>query len=210
VFAIGYSIFYDRAFIRAGDQYVPLVNSGASNAATPEGLTDKGWEVLNWRRRDRVLFSDAEIREIAREYEQHNAENRMSFKSRYKPFEPGEFERWILGGMKRACTVEEYCSFGNAFFVAVPPASGNIGDLWPRRPFTTTEEMLAILGEIGKLSEIRVSLENSRKLFLPTRARAGSRGRTSVLNTLRSQRAQPSQPKPKRLGLNKGNNGVDR
>jgi hypothetical protein len=193
VFIIGYTIHYDRAFIRVGDEYVPLVNLGSSNCATAEGLVDKHWEVLNWHRRNRVLFTEAEVREIAREYGLGSAEDQMDFKSRNTPFAPGEFEQWILGGMKRAHTVEEYCSFGNGFYVSAAHALGNGETQWSRHPFSTTEEMLALVEQYNKLPYFDISLANSRKLCLPDRQNAENR--SSVVDRMRAWQAQPSQPK---------------
>jgi hypothetical protein len=210
VLKIGHSIYYDRAFIRVDDKFVPLVNSGASNSASiVDGrmLTDKGWSVLNWRRYSRVLFSEAEIRDIAKDYEQHSTDERMSYKSRYKPFAPGEFERWIIGGMKRARTVEEYCSYGNDFYISVAPAQDSGEEQWAKHSFTTTEELLAFINQLGKCPEIDISLENSRELYLPSRQRTDSRGRNSVLNILRTRQAQPGQPKPRPY---KSNDGIER
>ena len=95
-------------------------------------VPQKSWSVLNWKQPDRVLFSATEISKIAKDYERNHQENGMSFKSRYKPFEIGEFEKWIVGGMKHSHTIEEYRSVGNIINVVDYP-NGRI-ERWRRQP----------------------------------------------------------------------------
>ena len=175
---MGYSIFYDRAFIRVGEQYVPLVCSGASNGADRVGgrwVPEKDWSVLNWKRRDRVLFSEAEIREIAKDYEQSHQENGMSFRSRSKPFAPGGLEKWIIGGMKRAHTIEEYRSFGNTINVVDYP--NGMAARWRRQPFTSDEELLTLISQFSAGQEFDIAF-NGRDVCRP--AKAQERGKAST------------------------------
>lgn len=165
---MGYSIYYDRAFIRAGDKYIPLVSCGSSNVTEWAGTHwahDKNWEVLNWKRRDRVLFSASEILDIARDYELNHQENGMSFKSRNKPFAPGEFEKWIADGMKRAHSIEEHLASGNRLFVIDYP--NGMTERWRLQPFTTVEELLDIIEQFNDGREINVSFGNNREIHRP-------------------------------------------
>ena len=165
---MGYSIYYSRAFIRVGNQFVPLVCSGASNVAdcvSGRWVPEKSWGVMNWKRRDRVLFSEAEIREIAKDYELNHQENGMSFRSRGKPFGSGEFEQWIIGGMKRARTIEEYRSAGNGISVVDYP-NGMI-ERWRRQPFSTDEELLSLIKQFNAGQEFDIAFD-SREITRPT------------------------------------------
>ena len=173
---MGYSIYYDRAFICVGEQYIPLVCSGASNVAEwvkGRRVSEKNWQVLNWKRRDRALFSELEISEIAKDYERLNQDSGMCYKSRYKPFAPGEFESWIMGGIKRAHTIEEYRAFGNAINVVDYP-NGMI-ERWRLQPVSSEAELLALINQFGAGHKFHISF-NSREITRPT-AKSSVRGR---------------------------------
>jgi hypothetical protein len=193
---MGYSIYYNRAFIRVGDQYVPLVCSGASNGADYVGgrwVPEKDWSVLNWKRRDRVLFSGAEIREIAKDYERHSQENGMSYRSRYKPFAPGEFERWIISGMSRASTIEEYRSVGNVIQVVDYP--NGMAERWRRQPFTNDEELRSLISQFSAGQEFDISF-NDREVIRPParkmqdRGHGAADGKPSVLGRIAEARKE--------------------
>jgi hypothetical protein len=120
-----------------------------------------------------VLFSAAEIHEIAKEYDHYNQDSGMIFKSRNRAFGPGEFERWIVGGMRNAYTVEEYRSFGNSFFVLdfSPPDAGK----WLKHPFSTTDELMDILGRLSGKREISIKLAYNREVYRPVKHRSPKR-----------------------------------
>lgn len=106
-------IYYDRAFIRVGDRFIPVVNHGSSNCfdfdAHGREVPEKHWSVLNYTFHGRQLFTEEEIRQIAAVYEAANSDNRDGIrKSRNRSFGVGEFGRWIMNGMKTAHTVEEW------------------------------------------------------------------------------------------------------
>jgi hypothetical protein len=169
---MSYSIYYDRAFIRVGDKFVPMVNSGSNNCFQFNGrreVPEKNWGVLNWKRSGRVMFSRDEILEIARDYDMYNCESGMLFKSRYRVFGPGEFGRFVINGMKSACTVEEYRSFGNELYVLDYVTSGPRD--WVKYPFTTTEELLSVLNRLGSANEINIRLNNNREVYRPVNHR---------------------------------------
>jgi hypothetical protein len=169
---MSYSIYYDRAFVRVDGKYIPLVCSGSNNCFELIGRRkspEKYWGVLNWKRDGQILFAEAEIREIAKDYDVYNQESGMIFKSRRRQFAPGEFERWVTGGMKRAYTIEEYCSFGNGFYVL--DYSAQSADNRTRHPFSTTKELMTILGRLGGIREISVKMVNNRNVYRPINRR---------------------------------------
>jgi len=171
---MSYSIYYDRAFICAGNKYIPLANSGSNNCYE-YGIgnrmrCEKSWNVLNWKRSDQFLFSETEIKEIARDYDLYNQGSGMIFKSRNQCFAPGEFERWIINGMKRAYTIEEYVSFENGFFVL--DYSANETKEWKQHPFQTTDELLSILENLKASKSLDIKLCNNREVYRPKTSRA--------------------------------------
>ena len=93
-------IYYDRAYIRVGDRFIPVVNHGSSNCfdfdACGREVPEKHWSVLNYTFHGRQLFTEEEIRQIAAVYEAANSDNRDGIrKSRNRSFDVGEFGRWI-------------------------------------------------------------------------------------------------------------------
>ena len=156
-------IFYDRAFIRVGDEFIPLCNHGSSNcfdfSITGREIPEKHWTVLNYRHRNQFLFTKEEIKDLAEIYEVANTDNRGGTrKSRYTPFEVGEFGRWIVGGMRFARTVEEYTRYGNQVQVI------DYGDSYRRHTVRTTKELLTKLEELSGKSEVGVTFANDRSV----------------------------------------------
>lgn len=166
---MSHQIYYDRAYIRVGDKYIPLVNSGSSNCFevgfSGRQIGEKGWNVQNWLRSGQFLFTEDEIKAIARDYDSYNQECGMMYKSRNQCFAPGEMERWIINGMKRAYTVEEYVSFGNSFFV-LDFSPDEIHD-WKRHPFKTTADLLRILDELKDSKSLEIKLGYNREVYRP-------------------------------------------
>lgn len=164
-------IYYDRGFILVGDKYIPIVNSGSNNCYEISWLgreiPEKNWSVLNNPDRQKMLFTVQEIHDIAKWYEQISMENRGGIrKSRNRSFEEGEFERWILGGMRLAHTVEEYRSYGNTVVVIVYDAD------YRQYPVFTTEELLEKMQELAGHS-IGVGFEDNRHIYRPPMRQKG-------------------------------------
>jgi hypothetical protein len=183
---MGYSIFYGRAFIRAGDQFIPLVCSGASNCTEWNGrrwVSERDWSVLNYGRRDRVLFSESEIHAIAKDYERINNENGMSFKTRNRPFAPGEFERWIIGGLKNAHTIEEYRSLGNDIQVVDYP--NGMAERWRRQPVSADDELFRLIKQFRAGQEFDITFGNKWDVKIPPVQRA----KESVIEKIREAKA---------------------
>ena len=165
---MSYQIYYDRAFIRVGDKFIPIINSGSNNCwqyYNGRDVPEKNWNVLNWKREYQFLFSESEIKEIARDYDLYNQESGMIFKSRNQCFAPGEFERWIINGMKNAYTVDEYVSFGNSFYVLnySPEEIKN----WQKHSFKTTTELMKILDDLKDVRSKDIKLWNNREVYRP-------------------------------------------
>ena len=55
-------IFYTKAFIKVGDNFIPLVNHGSSNCTTinvrGREVAEKHWSVLCYPFSDRVIFTE--------------------------------------------------------------------------------------------------------------------------------------------------------
>lgn len=159
-------IFYDKAFIRVDDRYIPVVNHGSSNCFDFDShgreIPEKHWSVLNYTRRDRQIFTAEEMQHIAEVYETASMSNRGGTrKSRNRSFEEGEFGRWILAGMKSAHTVEEYKEYGNTVVVIDYSDS-----YWQKHSVYTTEELMEKLKELEGRS-ITVSFWDDRHVTHP-------------------------------------------
>lgn len=109
---MSYEIIYDRRFISIGEKFIPLFQSGSSNCTeyNDKGneVSEKNWSIFNYGFRNKILFTESEIIELAENYK--DAE---FFKTRTTPFKKGEFERWFVNGTKHAQPIEYYLEFGN-------------------------------------------------------------------------------------------------
>ena len=165
-------IFYDKAFIRVDDRYIPVVNHGSSNCfdfdSRGREIPEKHWSVLNYTRRDSQIFTADEMQHIAKVYEAASMGNRGGTrKSRNRSFEEGEFGRWILAGMKSAHTVEEYKEYGNTVVVIDYSDS-----YWRKHSVFTTAELMEKLKELEGRS-ISVSFWDDRHVTHPPMRRKG-------------------------------------
>lgn len=136
-------IFYKKAFIKVQDLFIPLVCQGSNNtwdiSWNGREIPEKNWFVLNYPYKGQILFSETAIRDIAATYRQICEESGGGIKkSRYTPFKPEEFERWILAGMKSARTIEEYIRYGNCLYLTDYDTSMRI-------PIRSENELLEIL-----------------------------------------------------------------
>ncbi len=162
-------IFYDKAFILAGERYIPIVNHGSSNCfdfdSCGREIPERHWSVLSYPFHGRLLFTAEEIEQIAAAHEAANTENRGGTrKSRNRAFEIGEFGRWILTGLKSAHTVEEYRAFGNSVILI------DYDRNWSKASIASTAELLEIL-ERRRGEHIGVGFADNRHICRPIKAR---------------------------------------
>lgn len=161
-------IFYNKAFIKVGDGYIPLANHGSSNCfdismRSGREIPEKHWSALNYPHYNKLIFTADEIREQAKVYEAASTNNRGGTKkSRYTSFEVGEFERWILAGMKSAKTVEDYVAYGNMLYLV---DYGN-GETVKKRVYST-DELLRLLEEHKESKELNITFFNEREVIRP-------------------------------------------
>lgn len=167
-------IFYDKAFIRVGEKYIPVVNHGSSNCfdfdCRGREIPEKHWSVLNYPYPGQMLFTTEEIQTIADVYEDASMGNRGGTrKSRNRSFEEGEFRCWILAGMKSAHTVEDYEKYGNIVIVI-----DYSEECWQRYSVSTTE---ALLNKIQELvgHHITVAFWDERHVTHPHMRRSSTR-----------------------------------
>ncbi|MBR0277900.1 MAG: hypothetical protein IJQ50_05530 [Clostridia bacterium] len=166
---MSYQIYYDRAYIRVDDKFVPIVNDGSNNCweysiFARRDVPEKSWNIMNYKRRSQVLFTADEIREIAKDYEEVSRSSGTCFKSRNRAFGRGEFERWIINGMKRAYTIEEYVAMGNSPYIL--DYSKDM-DEWKEYPFKTTDEFKKLLKELKGSKNLNVAFEDNRSVNKP-------------------------------------------
>lgn len=168
---MSYEIYYDRAFIHVGECIVPLVNQGSNNcwetSWNGRNIPEKKWQVLNWRNRSQLLFTEDEVRQIAKDYERISQESGTCFKNRNRPFVQGEFERWILCGLKSAYTIEEYVSFGNRF--EINDYSAKNMDDWKLYLFSTTAEFLELMDHLKNSHLLNIHIKDKRHVCRPHR-----------------------------------------
>lgn len=166
-------IFYDKAFIRVGEQYIPVVNHGSSNCFDFDWygreIPEHYWSVLNSSYHGKLLFSEEEIKKIADAYEKASMDNYGGIKkSQNHPFEKGELRRWFLTGMRSAHTVEEYRKYGNTAAVIDYDEP-----VWRKHFVSTTEELLEKIQELAGRS-IGVTFMDDRHVTHPPMRRKGT------------------------------------
>ena len=170
---MSYEIYYDRAYIRVGEQFVPLVNQGSNNSweynCYGRAVPSKNWQVLNWQHRGQLLFTAEEVRSQAALYEDSHQRSGTCYKTRNVSFNPGEFGRWIVNGMKNAYTIEEYASFGNVIYAN--DYSNSKSSKWEQHYFRTTAEFLALLEQLRGSESLNVCFGNNREVYRPVKHR---------------------------------------
>lgn len=196
-------ILYGKAFIRVGEQYIPVVNHGSSNCVNFDRrgreIPEKHWSVFRYPYRDRLLFSEEEMRQIAEAYESASVNNYGGTrKSRSRAFEAGEVRRCLLAGMKSAHTVEEYRRYGNTAAVIDYDELG-----WRKHFVSTTEELLEKIQELAGRS-IGVTFMEDRHVTHPPMWRKGMPTDYSTLPeyyVLRSEQGYFAKRSSKRIWL---------
>lgn len=166
---MSYQIYYDRAYIKVNDKFIPLICSGSNNCweysfISGRDVPEKNWNVLNYRCRSKLLFTKNEINEQAERYEEISINSGTCFKTRYQCFKKGEFERWIINGMRNAHTIEEYVECGNTLYIRNDDEADKSKIMLQ---FTSTEEFLELLSSLKSSKNLDVEFGNNRKVFKP-------------------------------------------
>ena len=166
---MSYEIYYERAYIKVNDKFIPLVNSGSNNCwersyFSKRDVPEKNWSILNYKRKNQIMFTADEIREIAKDYEEISGSSGTCFKSRHRPFAKGEFERWIINGMNTALSIEEYIHCGNT--LRLLDYSRDMSE-WKWYPFSTDEELFELLDELKDCKLLSVEFSDNRNVYKP-------------------------------------------
>lgn len=117
-------IYYKRAYIKVGESFIPVVQHGSSNCfeisyglnGRSREIAERNWDSLYWKDRSKLLYTSEEICQIADDLAEM-AKGGSVWKARYNAFSPDGMRRWVVNGMKTACTVEEYVEAGNTLFI---------------------------------------------------------------------------------------------
>jgi hypothetical protein len=148
---VSYEIYYQRAFIKVGDDaYIPVVQSGSNNCFSHDSrgrqIPEKNWNCLNYPNHGKFLFTAEELRAWAEVYDAFGEHH----KSRHVYFEPGEMARWLTNSMKSALSLEAYLQHGNTFYV-------KDWSVWEDQKYfypTTTEELLQLIDDHKGINEL--------------------------------------------------------
>lgn len=111
---MSYQIYYDKRFLKIDGKICPLVQSGSNNCfqmGTCRYMPEKSWNVLNYPRKNQLLFTEKELTELFNEPEYKETHH----KSRNSCFD--DFSKWLIAGIKSAMTIEEHSSLGNSLMV---------------------------------------------------------------------------------------------
>lgn len=169
-------IYYKKAFIKADNKFIPMVNHGSTNCWEinwrGRHVPEKNWSVLGYGANGCIMFSKTEMEDLAKVYEGYSADNSGILKSRYRCFEKGEFEKWILAGMRSALSVEEYVGAGNVLM----GYDDTTDNTWFIK---TTGELLQLLECNRSNTRFHLTFRNNRDVKRPTRYQ-----RPSALNDL--------------------------
>lgn len=159
-------IYYKKAYIKVGDKIIPMVNHGSTNCWElnwkGRHVPEKNWSVLGYGANGIILFSKTQMEDLAKEYEGYSADNSGILKSRNRGFEIGEFEKWILAGIRSALTVEDYVGAGNVLM----GYDSATDDTWFIR---TTEELLQVLELNSMNKRFYLTFRNNRDVRRPVK-----------------------------------------
>ena len=104
---MGYTIVYDRLFLRAEDRYIPICLYGSNNCTefiNGREVLERSWDSFSYC--DDMLLASAEtlMREVRSRHEGKGKEN---FKFHGKWMDDASVVRFFENGIKRAVTIEE-------------------------------------------------------------------------------------------------------
>jgi len=146
---MSYEIYYKRAYIKVGNKFMPMIQHGSNNcwecSFKGRDIPEKNWTCLNYPTHQ-FLFTKQEIIELAKKNSKFE-----TFKSRHTPFADGEFEKWIINGMKSARTVEEYTEYNNRLYL-IDYTNYEYGKKSAERVYVdSTDRLLKLLAERGEM-----------------------------------------------------------
>lgn len=178
-------IYYKRAYIKVGEKFIPLVQHGSSNtfeiSYSRNGrkleIAERNWGTLWWKDRSKMLHTVEEIRQMADDLAEI-AKGGGVWKARNNAFTPDEILKWVVNGMKSACTVEEYIEAGNTLFLL--DYSREEQSEWEKHYFSTEKELLELLETLKGSSRLNIEIME-RELSTPWRLRKPSLSRNTRL-----------------------------
>ncbi len=146
---MGIEIVYDRAFIKADDAYIPLLQTGSSNCwdILPSGryVPEKNWSCFRGLHNN-FKHSLSEIEAAADIFSTPNTWGEYWHISRNRTFSGKEQARkWFMNGVKSAFTVQEYTEFGNNLYLSVLDFSSKTVERVVDVRITTTQQLLTEL-----------------------------------------------------------------
>ena len=172
-------VWYDRAFIRVENRYIPMIQRGCNNVK--ERLENgrvalfKEWEVLNFECQNKLLFSVGELRKMA-ESATVFARDGLIHKRRCGNWFSNEgIYNWIMDGMKTAHTIEEYAMFGNIMYIEsggdlfIEGKNGKRSYVDTRRQhyFNTGKQFLELLAKLHGEERLKFLFSDKRKVYRP-------------------------------------------
>ena len=176
-------VLYDKAFIQVGDRYIPVINQGSTNCfeVTPSGreVPEKYWSVLNYHCRNKLLFTRDEIIDLAERMEEISRSDGTLLKSRNRGFADGELRSWLLAGIKRAYTVEEYVRCGNTLFFV--DSGGGKRDMVA---ITTNQQLLELLEQKKEAKELNLVFADNRMVHRPKRVKDDKLAKLEIVYVL--------------------------
>lgn len=162
---MSYEIFYDKRFIKVGeDKFIPIFQTGSNNTweynYSGREIPEKSWSCINYPHKDRYVFSEKEIMEMAevnKKFDTAKARNRFMSEE--------EVVRMYKNGVKAAKSLEYYTELGNSFRVSDSTDYYNPITSYPK----TTKDLLETIKRLqadDKVTSIRLGF-TQRTLILP-------------------------------------------
>ena len=102
-------LYYDKAFVSIGDQFIPLVCRGSTNTyefnVHGREVAERYWSVLDLPYRGRLLFTSDEIQKIAETYEGFSSGNRGGMRKSRTSAETHQLQKRWFGfcAFRRGC-----------------------------------------------------------------------------------------------------------
>lgn len=106
---MGYTIVYDRLFLRCGDRFIPFCLHGSNNCTqfsrrTGKEIRERDWELFIYDD-DMILGTADEIMDIVKRM--HQGDRQENFKYHGRWMDDAQVVKFFENGIKRAVTIEE-------------------------------------------------------------------------------------------------------